>query len=71
MTALLPVDEAAARVVAGVVPLESETVALGGALGRVLAAPLAARRTQPPFAASARQLRRARPIRQTCRRRSA
>ncbi|MCR4281592.1 MAG: molybdopterin molybdenumtransferase MoeA, partial [Bauldia sp.] len=53
MTALLPVDEAAARVVAGVVPLESETVALGGALGRVLAAPLVARRTQPPFAASA------------------
>lgn len=34
-------------------PLEAETVAIGEAHGRTLAAPLAARRTQPPFAASA------------------
>lgn len=50
--ALLPVEEAIARIVAGVRPLGAETVALDDALGRTLAAPLAARRTQPPFAAS-------------------
>ena len=53
MTALLPVDEAIARVVAGVVPLDTESVLLAEAAGRTLAEPLAARRTQPPFPASA------------------
>jgi len=50
---LLPVDEAIARIVAGVEPLESEMVRLDEAAGRTLAAPLAATRTQPPFPASA------------------
>jgi molybdopterin molybdotransferase len=50
---LVPVDEAIARIVAGVVPLPAETVALADALGRTLATPLAATRTQPPFPASA------------------
>src|ERR1700690_1492407 len=49
---LLPVDEAIDRIVAGVTPTGAEDVPLGEAAGRVLAAPLAARRTQPPFAAS-------------------
>jgi molybdopterin molybdotransferase len=52
MADLLPVDEAIARIVAGVVPLQTETVALDDALGRTLAKPLAAKRTQPPFDAS-------------------
>jgi molybdopterin molybdotransferase len=42
-----------ARIVAGIAPLASETVALGEADGRTLAADLAATRTQPPFDASA------------------
>lgn len=50
---LLPVAEAVARIVAGVAPLPSETVPLADAAGRVLAADLAARRSQPPFPASA------------------
>jgi molybdopterin molybdotransferase len=50
---LLPVDEAIARIVTGVEPLPAESVPLADALGRVLAAPLAATRTQPPFPASA------------------
>jgi len=50
---LLPVDDAIGRIVAGVEPLGVETVALDDAAGRVLAAPLTARRTQPPFDASA------------------
>ncbi|HMN87870.1 MAG TPA: molybdopterin molybdotransferase MoeA, partial [Bauldia sp.] len=50
---LLPVDEAVARILAGVVPLAAETVPLSDADGRTLAAPLAARRDQPPFPASA------------------
>jgi molybdopterin molybdotransferase len=50
---LLPVDEAVARLLDGVQPTASETVALAGAAGRVLAANIAAKRTQPPFAASA------------------
>lgn len=53
MSGLLPVDEAVARVLDGVAPLPAEDVALAEALGRVLAAPLAARRTQPPFDVSA------------------
>ena len=50
---LLPVDEAIARIVASVTPLAEEPVSLEEALGRTLAAALAATRTQPPFPASA------------------
>jgi molybdopterin molybdotransferase len=50
---LVPVDDAIARIVAGVKPLSVERVPLGEALGRTLAEPLAATRTQPPFPASA------------------
>ncbi|MBT9288322.1 molybdopterin molybdotransferase MoeA [Prosthecodimorpha staleyi] len=50
---LLSVEAARARLLAGVEPLGGETVALAAAAGRVLAAGLAATRTQPPFAASA------------------
>jgi molybdopterin molybdotransferase len=53
MADLLPVDHAIARIVADVVPLDAEAVTLDQAGGRTLATPLAARRTQPPFAASA------------------
>jgi len=50
---LLPVADAIARVIAGVAPLDVETVPIADGAGRVLAADLAARRTQPPFPASA------------------
>jgi molybdopterin molybdotransferase len=50
---LLPVAEARARVLTGNGPRGRERVPLGEALGRTLAEPLVARRTQPPFAASA------------------
>src|SRR5258708_31576195 len=50
---LLPVDEALARLLAGVTPLLAESIALADALGRVLAENVAAKLTQPPFAASA------------------
>jgi molybdopterin molybdotransferase len=50
---LLPVAEAIARILAGVAPLPSETVPLADAAGRVLASDLVARRSQPPFPASA------------------
>jgi molybdopterin molybdotransferase len=50
---LLPVEEALARVLAGAAPLGTETAPLADALGRVLAGAPAARRDQPPFAASA------------------
>jgi molybdopterin molybdotransferase len=53
MADLLPVDEALARVLDGVAPLSVETVPLADAFGRVLAADIAARRTQPPAALSA------------------
>jgi molybdopterin molybdotransferase len=53
MADLLPVDDAIARIVAGVAPTERETVPLDSAAGRTLAAPLTALRTQPPFDASA------------------
>jgi molybdopterin molybdotransferase len=53
VTGLLPVEEAVRRIVAGVTPLEAETVPLSHARGWVLAEPLAARRMQPPFPASA------------------
>jgi molybdopterin molybdotransferase len=51
--ALLPVEEARARILAGVKPLAPENVPLAQALGRVLAKPLNAKRDQPPFNASA------------------
>ena len=49
----LSVDEALARILAGVEPLETEPAPIAEAHGRTLAAPLAATRTQPPFNASA------------------
>ena len=53
MSGLLPVPEARARILAGLERLPAETVPLAAALGRVLAAPLAALRTQPPWDCSA------------------
>ena len=50
---LLPVDEALNRILARVPVVSSETVALGAAAGRVLAAPVVAGHDQPPFHASA------------------
>lgn len=51
--ALLPVDEALERLIADARPLPAEPVPLAQAAGRVLAEPIAALRTQPPFDASA------------------
>ena len=51
--ALLSVADAQAQVLADARPLAVEDAALGAAHGRVLAADLAARRTQPPAAVSA------------------
>src|SRR5262245_64171431 len=51
--ALMPVAEALEKVLAGVVPLPPEAAPLGDAHGRVLAADLAALRTQPPDNVSA------------------
>lgn len=51
--ALLPVEDARRRILAGVKPLPAEAIALDKACGRVLARPVLARRDQPPFAASA------------------
>ena len=51
--ALLPVAEALDRLLAGVGPLPAETVPLGAARGRILAADVTARLTQPPFDAAA------------------
>jgi molybdopterin molybdotransferase len=53
LSALLPVEEARARILAGLNPLPAETVRLADALGRTLSKPLAARRTQPPWDCSA------------------
>ena len=51
---LLPVAEALARIVAAVpAPLPSEAIPIASARGRTLATDLTARRTQPPFPASA------------------
>ncbi len=50
---MIAVSEALARLFALVTPMASERVPLVEALGRVLAEPVAARLTQPPFAASA------------------
>ena len=51
--ALLPVDDALAMLLAGAGPKAPEAVDLEHAAGRVLAEPLFALRTQPPFNASA------------------
>jgi molybdopterin molybdotransferase len=51
--ALMPVEEARARILSNVKPLPPENVPLARALGRVLAKPLSAKRDQPPFNASA------------------
>ncbi|GJD47445.1 Molybdopterin molybdenumtransferase [Methylobacterium crusticola] len=53
MSPLLPVAEALARILADAAPVEAETVAIGEAAGRTLAADVAALRTQPPFTTSA------------------
>lgn len=54
MSGLIPVAEALSRILASVrSPVEAETVPLGRAAGRVLAAPVVSNRTQPPFRASA------------------
>jgi molybdopterin molybdotransferase len=50
---LLPVEEALARVLKDVAPLEVEAVGLADALGRVLALAPHARRSQPPISGSA------------------
>ncbi len=50
---LLPVEEALARLLGDAVPVEAERVPLDRAAGRVLAEPVKALRTQPPFPASA------------------
>ncbi|MGB3502463.1 MAG: gephyrin-like molybdotransferase Glp [Mesorhizobium sp.] len=51
--ALLPVDEAMARLLDGAQPLDAETVPIGDAAWRILASDIRALRTQPPFDASA------------------
>jgi len=51
--ALIPVPEALSRLLDGAVALPAETVPIGDAAWRVLAAEIAALRTQPPFDASA------------------
>ncbi|WP_426957691.1 molybdopterin molybdotransferase MoeA [Muricoccus radiodurans] len=50
---MIPVADALARILDGLPPTGPETVALPEAWGRVLAAPVAARLTQPPAAVSA------------------
>lgn len=49
---LLPFEDALARILDGVEPLDTETVAIGDAARRVLAQDIRARLTQPPFDAS-------------------
>ena len=53
MSRPLSVGEALQRVLADAEPQAAETVAIAAARGRILAAPLAAKLTQPPFDASA------------------
>ncbi|MBX9700501.1 MAG: molybdopterin molybdenumtransferase MoeA, partial [Acetobacteraceae bacterium] len=50
---MIAVEEARARILAALAPTPAETVALPEAWGRVLAAPLPARLTQPPADVSA------------------
>ena len=52
-TSLVPVEEALRRLLDGAEPVDAETVALADAADRVLAEPVTALRTQPPFPASA------------------
>ncbi|TPJ72490.1 gephyrin-like molybdotransferase Glp [Mesorhizobium sp. B2-7-1] len=51
--ALVPVAEALQRLLDGATPLPGESIPLAEAAGRVLAQPVVALRTQPPFNASA------------------
>lgn len=51
--ALMPVEEARARILLNAKPLAPENVPIAQALGRVLAKPWAAKRDQPPFDSSA------------------
>ncbi len=51
--ALMPVEDALARILRGVKPLPAETIALKLSFGRVLSRPINATRDQPPFSASA------------------
>ena len=53
MSGLIPVEEALRRVLDGVAPTDAEQVPLREGLGRVVAAPLAAGRDQPPRDVSA------------------
>lgn len=53
MSGLLPVADALTRLLADAVALPGEDIAIAEAAGRVLAADIHARRTQPPFDASA------------------
>src|SRR5580658_3608310 len=50
---MISVEEAQARLLAPLAALPAEQVSIADAMGRVLAEDVAARRTQPPFAASA------------------
>ena len=50
---MISVEEALARLLAPLTALPPEQVSVADAVGRVLAEDVAARRTQPPFAASA------------------
>ncbi|MBN2906510.1 MAG: molybdopterin molybdotransferase MoeA [Rhodobacteraceae bacterium] len=50
---MIPVEQALAHLFALAAPLPPREIPLAQAAGRVLARPVAARRTQPPFAASA------------------
>ena len=51
--ALMPVDNALERLLSNAGPLSAETVPIADAAFRMLAEPIVARRTQPPFDASA------------------
>ena len=51
--ALMTIDEALERVLASATPVSAETISIIDAHGRTLARPLVAKRTQPPFRASA------------------
>lgn len=50
---MIPVDDAVARIVSAFAPVDSETVPLGKACGRVLAEDIRARMNQPPAPVSA------------------
>lgn len=53
MSDLLPFSAALYQLLAGVEPLPAETLPLDASAGRVLAEPVTARLTQPPFDAAA------------------